>query len=140
MRTGTVSISTALTRSQDHSPLAGGFLTGKLTSGEIVKGTRFDKTNTGGTLYRNWYDKPVMHLAINKLQDTIRPLNLSLAEVSLRWLTYHSMLGEEDGIILGGSKFEQIASNVADIAKGPLEEVVVEALNKLWLSVKDEAP
>ena len=81
-----------------------------------------------------------MHSAIRKLQDVIAPLNLTVAEVSLRWLAYHSALGARDAIILGGSTFEQIGSNVTDIAKGPLEDVVVEALDKMWLSVRDEAP
>ncbi len=81
-----------------------------------------------------------MHSAVKKLQGMIRPLNLTLAEVSLRWLIYHSVLGEEDGVILGGSKIEHIGGNVADIAKGPLEKAVVEALDEMWLSVKDEAP
>ena len=81
-----------------------------------------------------------MHSAVEKLQTVIRPLNLTLAEVSLRWLVYHSALGEGDGVILGGSKLEHIGGNVADIAKGPLEKVVVEALDEMWLSVNDEAP
>ena len=40
------------------SPLAGGFLTGKLTAGNAA-GTRFEAGSrmTGG---RSWYDKPVM--------------------------------------------------------------------------------
>lgn len=53
---------------------------------------------------------------------------------------YHSALGEGDGIIFGGSKFEHIGENMADVAKGPLEKVVVKALDEIWLSVKDEAP
>lgn len=140
MRIGRVFISTALKRSQNNSPLASGFLTGKLTSGEDVEGTRFDRTNTAGAFHQSWYDKPGMHWAINKLQVVIKPHKLTLAGVSLRWLMYHSMLGEGDGIILGGSKFDQIASNVADIAKGLLEKVVVKALNEMWLSVKIKAP
>ncbi len=129
-----------IARSLTYSPLAGGFLTGKLTSGEDVTGTRFDKNNRTGAFHQNWYDKLVMHSAVKRLQDVIRPLNLTLAEVSLRWLAYHSALGEGDGIILGGSKFEHIGRNVADIAKGPLEKVVIEALEEMWLEVKDEAP
>jgi len=125
---------------RDKSPLAGGFLTGKFTSGGDITGTRFDKGNKSGAYHQGWYDKPVMHSAVKKLQGMIRPLNLTLAEVSLRWLIYHSVLGEEDGVILGGSKIEHIGGNVADIAKGPLEKAVVEALDEMWLSVKDEAP
>ena len=81
-----------------------------------------------------------MHAAVRKLQEVIDPLNLTLAEVSLRWLAYHSTLCRGDGIILGGSNFDQIGSNVADIAKGPLDALVVEALDEMWISVRDEAP
>lgn len=91
--TGESSILIGISHLSGRNPLVGGFLTGKLTSGEDVTGTRLDQGNKSGAYHQNWYDKPVMHSAVEKLQDVIHPLNLTLAEVSLRWLAYHSALG-----------------------------------------------
>ena len=93
-----------------------------------------------GGNHQGWYDKPVMHEAVRTLYSYIKPLGLMLPEVSLRWLAYHSALGEGDGIILGGSKISQLAGNLEGIAKGPLPEGVVEAIENMWRTVKTEAP
>jgi len=74
------------------SPLAGGFLTGKATTGD-TKGTRFEAGNKMAAAHSNWYDKPTMHEAVKKLQGAIQPLGLTLSEVAMWWLIYHSALG-----------------------------------------------
>ena len=80
-----------------------------------------------------------MHSAVEHLPGVIRPLNLTFIEVSLKWLTYHPGLGKR-GIMLSGSKLGHIGIDVVEIGKGPLERVVVKALNEMWLSGKDAAP
>lgn len=57
--------------------------------------------------------------------------NVTLAEVSLRWLAYHSKLGEEDAIILGATKTSQLEANVRDIEQGPLSDELLEAVEKV---------
>lgn len=121
------------------SPLAGGFLTGKMTAGDTA-GPRFEAGNKMGIGHSNWYDKPVMHEAVTKLQDFIKPLDLSLTEVSMSWLMFHSKLGEGDGVIIGGSRVEQIERNLADVGKGRLSEDVVEMVERAWGMVREEAP
>ena len=59
-------------------------------------------------------------------------------ELSLRWVMYHSALKENDGIILGASKVTQIERNVAQMAKGPLNDDVVTELNALWEMAKED--
>lgn len=122
------------------SPLAGGFLTGKLTSGEDVTNTRFSPDNKMGAAHQSWYDKPLMHAAVRKLQDVIKPLSLSLTEVAVRWLVYHSMLGADDGIIFGGSKISQLEGNLGDIKKGPLDPELVDEIEKMWKTAQSEVP
>jgi aflatoxin B1 aldehyde reductase len=56
---------------------------------------------------------------------------------SVRWLAYHSKLGAEDGIIFGASKLSQLDESVGDVAKGPLPQGVLDAIEALWLNVKD---
>ena len=121
------------------SPLAGGFLTGKTTAGQAA-GTRFEPGNKMGAAHTNWYDKPLMHNAVRNLQKVVEPRGLTLTEVSMRWLVHHSALGGGDGVIIGGSRFEQIGGNVKDVKKGPLPKELVEEIDEMWEMIKDEAP
>lgn len=108
-----------------YSPLGGGFLTGKLTQGK-AEGTRLEAAY--GAHFRAWYDRPQLHDAIRKLLEVIEPLGIRPTEAALRWLAYHSLLGESDGIILGATRKHQIPQNVADIEKGPLPEGVLKQI------------
>ena len=115
-------------------------MTGKLTLGHDISGSRFAKGSEMAGSYQSRYDRPVMHEAIKTLHSRIEPLGLTLPEVSLRWLAYHSVLDEKDGIILGGSSTSQIERNLDDIARGPLPDRVVGAVEEMWKIVKAEAP
>lgn len=84
-----------------YSPLAGGFLTGKATAGDI-KGTRFDKDAEMGMKGLGGYDRGVMHAAVRTLGEVGGRYGLGTTEISLRWLMEHSVLGEGDGVIMGG--------------------------------------
>ncbi len=121
------------------SPLAGGFLTGKLTSGS-TDGTRFADGNVVGAFFKAQYDKPSMHTAIKNLETIIQPLGISGTEAALRWICFHSALGKADSVILGSSRIGHIEQNVKDIAKGPLPQSVVDALQSLWETVEEDAP
>ncbi|KIM97230.1 hypothetical protein OIDMADRAFT_130744 [Oidiodendron maius Zn] len=114
-----------------HSPLAGGFLTGRFTAGDI-EGTRFDESSHAAPTLKKLFDKKELHDAIFKLTETLQPLNISKTEATLRWICYHSKLGSQDGVILGASKLDQIVMNVESIGKGPLPENVVSIMDGLW--------
>ena len=121
-----------------NSPLAAGVLTGKLTAG-TTEGTRFAKGNAVGEGLRGIFDKPEIHQAVGRLTTVLGPLGIGSVEAALRWLYYHSLLGEGDGIILGASRAEQIVQNVAAIRKGPLPEEVVQSVEDIW-KVLSEVP
>lgn len=93
-----------------------------------------------GSAYNNWYDKPVMHEAVTKLQEAAHPLGLTLPKVAMRWLMYHSALGKGDGIIIGGSRLEQIEGSLRDVDKGALPECILKVVDEVWEMVKDDAP
>ncbi len=111
-----------------YSPLGGGFLTGKLTTGQ-ADGTRL--ASAYGQHFRAWYDKPQFHDAIRSLLAVVEPLDISPTGAALRWLAYHSALGEKDGIILGATTPQQIQQNMADINRGPLPDEVVDEIERL---------
>ncbi|KAJ5161931.1 hypothetical protein N7492_007323 [Penicillium capsulatum] len=113
-----------------YSPLAGGFLTGRPTRGDVA-GTRYAPDNKFSARMNAMYDKPEMHAAMTDLLDTIEPLQITGSEACLRWLYYHSILQEGDGVILGASKISQITQNLGDISKGPLPAEVVQKIEAL---------
>ena len=79
-----------------------------------------------------------MHEAIQQLRGIGEKVGVGMDELSLRWLVYHSILKDDDAIILGASKVAQIGKNTGQIRKGPLDEAVVKELDGLWEGVKDE--
>lgn len=117
------------------SPLAGGFLLGNFTANGVQSGSRFTVEESP---FMKWYNKPSMHDAVTKLKGISEKSGVGMDELSLRWLVYHSILSDEDGIILGASKVHQIERNAAQIKKGPLEEGVVRELERLWEGVKED--
>lgn len=121
------------------SPLAGGFLTGKLTfskKSEDLKGTRFEvsDTNFGGMRYRSFYDKSAMHEALQKAAPFCVSHGISLPEAALRWLLYHSSLEADrgDGVVIGPSNLSQLDSYVKTKNAGPLPEDLAKELAALW--------
>ena len=126
------------------SPLAGGFLTGKLTSSggddKDLSGTRFAPGNAMGKAFRNWYDKPTIHAAMAKFQVMVDQHGLSMTETALRWVFYHSSLSEADAVLLGSSRPHQVEDATRDIAKGPLSPGLAVQLDDLWDMIRDEAP
>ncbi|KAL8783870.1 MAG: hypothetical protein Q9195_009262 [Heterodermia aff. obscurata] len=117
-------------------PLAAGFLTGKLINNEHA-GTRFADDNPLGKLVQNLFGAEDLHSALKTFQDEARSHNMTPLEVSVRWIAHHSALRNEDGIILGASKVEQIQENVKMIERGPLPGEVLKATERIWAAVNE---
>ncbi|KAJ7486207.1 NADP-dependent oxidoreductase domain-containing protein [Mycena galericulata] len=119
-----------------YSPLGGGFLTGKFTSGD-TEGTRFAEGSPFAPMLRAQFDKTVMHDAVRALDESLATYapGVSKVEVSLRWVCFHSALGSGDGVILGASSPAQLVQNVVGIRNGPLPEEVVAAVDAIWHTV-----
>ncbi|CAJ2501399.1 Uu.00g042520.m01.CDS01 [Anthostomella pinea] len=110
-----------------HSPLASGFLHGRLTTGD-VEGTRFAEGNIMSMDARR-YDTDKHHDIIRSLDKVLEPHGITKTDAALRWLAYHSQLTPQDGIIFGSSKLAQAKQNVAAIGEGPLPADVLVALD-----------
>jgi aflatoxin B1 aldehyde reductase len=56
----------------------------------------------------------------------------------LSWLVNHSLLDHElgDGIILGASKVEHLAQNMAACKHAPLDQAILEILDRGWEIIK----
>jgi aflatoxin B1 aldehyde reductase len=117
-----------------HSPHASGFLHGALKTGQ-VEGTRFSEGNIMSIDARR-YDAAKYHEAIRYLDTMLEPHSILETELALRWVAFHSKLEPEDAIIFGSSKISQVKQNMEVIAKGPLLNDVVTAMNEVWNIVK----
>ncbi|KAL8825237.1 MAG: hypothetical protein Q9191_004538 [Dirinaria sp. TL-2023a] len=116
-------------------PLAVGFLTGKLVNNEHA-GTRADDNNPLGKVLQKLFSAEDLHDAMKKFNAEAKSHNLTSIEIAVRWIAHHSALRDEDGIILGASKSEQIKETVAMIKKGPLDEKALKAADDLWTALE----
>ena len=83
------------------------------------------------------YGEEELHSAMRKFDTQVKSYKLTPLEVAIRWVAYHSVLGSEDGIILGASKVEQIRETVTMMRKGPLPVEVLGTVEDLWSTVKE---
>lgn len=125
-----------------YSPIAGGFLT-KSAADLDAGASRFGS----GGLYSGLYDKPELRAALVKWNEIAQKEGVSTAELAYRWVAAHSAIvkeefvkGQENGVIIGASRHEQIAETIGAVRKGALSGEAVEAIEALWESVKEVAP
>ena len=74
---------------------------------------------------------------MRKFIEATKLYNLTPIEVAIRWITYHSALGDEVGVIIGASKAEQVGETVDIIGKGLMLEGVLKTADDLWNAVKE---
>ena len=89
------------------NPLAGGFLTGKISKElEVEKGSRFDEDTVFGKRYRERYCTDEHFRALEIVRVAAEKAGLTMAEVALRWMTHHSKLRREynDAVLVGASR------------------------------------
>ncbi|KAF2647238.1 aflatoxin B1 aldehyde reductase-like protein member 2 [Lophiostoma macrostomum CBS 122681] len=123
-----------------YSPLAGGFLT--KTKEQIDSGvSRFNDQAAGG-LYVKLYNRPLLREALGEWNNIAEKEGVSRAELAYRWVGYHSSLKAElgDAVIFGASSHAQIEQTAQWLKKGKLSATAAEDIEKIWESVKAEAP
>ncbi|RWA12872.1 hypothetical protein EKO27_g2257 [Xylaria grammica] len=116
--------------------LAAGFLTGNFVNGQHA-GTRMGDDNPLGKQIQKMYGSQDVLDAVKKFDTETRALGLTPLEVAVRWIFHHSKLTDDDCVLLGASKVEQIVENVAFIRKGPLPDNVLPLVEELWDGVKE---
>jgi len=116
-----------------YNPLAGGLLTGKHHIQSVTPGTRFDSNK----LYQDRYWHPEDFAAVEKLQSIAKKAGRSLVSLALNWLLHHTA---SDCVILGASRPEQLAENLAASEQGPLSDDVVKACDEIWNEFRGPVP
>ena len=125
------------------SPAAAGLFTGKPTpeySNE--SGNRWSKDTPGGAIYSMQYHQDPIFAAVNTVREAAKKHGIEGHAAALRWALHHSYLSQEhgDAVIIGASKLEQLEQNLKVCDAGPLPGDLVETIESVWPSVKENAP
>lgn len=116
--------------------LASGFLTGNLINGNH-EGTRLGDDNPLGKHFQKMYGSAEVMESMRKFDVEARAEGFPPLEVAIRWIFHHSRLTDDDAILLGASKTEQLVESVTLARKGPLPEKVVLLAESLWEGLAD---
>ena len=119
-----------------YNPLAGGMLTGKHASPEVLPESGRFATFDG---YQDRYWKADYFRVIDDFVNACHAADIAPAEAALRWLLHHSHIAGDDaahGIILGASSIEHFRQNLNACAGGPLPDTVLAALDTGWENVR----
>lgn len=120
------------------SPMAGGFLTGKIT--REGNSSRFDASTRQGKMYQSRFFHKSYFQAMEVLKSACEKEGIDVGEASLRWFQHHSAMSPSDRIIIGVSKIEHAESNLSMMEKGPLSEAIVTAFEEAWDMVQGDSP
>lgn len=125
-----------------YSPLAFGFLSGRLTVSTMEGSARFTDQGDIGDVLRSMFDRAELHEAVLALQPILEARGITHVAAAQRWVAYHSALRAYlgDAIILGASRIEQMEQNVAAIAEGPLPADIVERIEAICAKAAAAAP
>ena len=116
-----------------YNPLAAGLLTGKHKMQTVTPGTRFDNNK----LYQDRYWHKQDFEAVEELKATAKKSGRSLISIAFNWLLHHTAT---DCVILGASRPEQLAQNLAACDEGSLPEDVVKACDEVWQELRGPIP
>lgn len=93
-------------------------------------------------MHHNWYNKPRILEGLKTWDAISRDSGISKADLSYRWVVYHSQLGRDrkrDGIVLGASSPKQLRETLEGLKAGPLAEGVVVRIDGVWEAAKGDA-
>lgn len=119
------------------NPLAGGLLTGKYSPTRSPDaGGRFSSAERG-EMYRNRYWKDSVFAAIASLTELADAAGLTLIELALRWLLGRPVVGS---VLLGASSAAQLSSNLTSLIGPPLDEETIAGCDRVWETLRGDAP
>ena len=116
-----------------YNPLAGGLLTGKHKPDAVpTDGTRFTKD-----MYRQRYWNQHMFEAVDELTQVAREADMTLIELSFRWLLSRPLV---DCMLLGASSMQQLEMNLVALGGPEPDEDTVRRCDDVWARLHGPAP
>jgi aryl-alcohol dehydrogenase-like predicted oxidoreductase len=101
------------------------------TAAQTTSATRVGQHNRQSSSVTAWkgrFDTPEAREAVRIMRREAQKLGVSVVSVGLRWLAYHSHLGEGDAILLGAKSAQNLEAKLVEIGRGPLPDDVVAAM------------
>ena len=121
-----------------YNPLAAGLLAGKhQQEGDVAKGRFKDNPNYLPRFYTNKNFE-----ALQLIKGACDKEGMPMVEATYRWLLCHSVLEEQDGVLLGASSLTQLQQNLDSCKaaeKGPLSANILEAFEGAWKLTEEGA-
>jgi aflatoxin B1 aldehyde reductase len=112
-----------------YSPLAGGYFSRPASELRTPpSGSRMNQMSVFSAMYVNDLSLDIHE----QLTKACAEEGLTLKEATLRWLMHHSILGNDDGVILGASSAEQMEENITACEGGPLPKRVADGFEQAW--------
>jgi len=118
------------------SPLGGGYFTRTV---DQLRNPAPDQRMAAFPVFKEIYVNDKSLEWLQELTQVCEENGTSPKEGVLRWFMHHSILEEDDGVILGASDEKQIDETLKACELGPLPQSVVDAFNGLWEKNKDTA-
>lgn len=119
-----------------YNPLGGGLLTGKHTFEAKPSEGRYGDSKLAAMYTQRYWDRQLFD-AVGELAGIAADAGVPLAELSLRWLSFRDGVGS---MLLGGSKVEQLRSNIRAVSNGPLPTDVVAACDAVGAHLRGPMP
>lgn len=100
-----------------YCPLAGGYLTDRFFVPDPTKEVTLSKFSTNDPFSSFYTGRYLLSAnAVAELLEAVKAHELTLAEVALRWLQWHSNMQPDDhGVIVAVSNKKQLETNLADL-------------------------
>ncbi|WP_327633066.1 aldo/keto reductase [Kribbella sp. NBC_00482] len=119
-----------------YNPLGGGLLTGRHSFDDSPGEGRFGSSAVS-QMYRDRYWSRPLFDAVTSLSTVAADARLTLPELSLRWLLSRDVV---TAVLLGGSKPEQLLSNITAAQQGPLPSDVLDACDEVGRALSGPMP
>ena len=115
-----------------YNPIAGGLLSGKYKTRELLENTRFANKKTYYDRY--WTDKNFA--GVEKLSAIADKYSIPLLELALRWCIHQKGVNT---VISGVSKMDQFKQNISIFEKSALDEEILKACNQVWEEMENKS-
>lgn len=127
-----------------YAVLASGFLTKSsdfFTQESTSSSFRWNPKTNLGQFYQLLYNKPTFVAALTPWEAISKKYGIGKAGLAFRWVAFNSALKPElgDGMILGATETHHLTQALGYLKDGPLEKEVVDEIEGIWESVKEEA-
>ncbi|MGW4333386.1 aldo/keto reductase [Rhodococcus koreensis] len=119
-----------------YNPLGGGLLTGRHSFDTKPADGRFGDSRLA-QMYKDRYWNTAIFDAITQLSVIADKAGIPLTELALRWLVSKPAAGP---ILLGGSKVAHLQSNIAAVAKGTLDDELIDACDEVGSALRGPMP